>query len=150
MRWCAPRTVAWRFVASLAVVRKAIGRFGQIEEAAARGATRAATALGLIRFWRGLSAAIDGGAARTGAAIRGMLRPVAARLSKVPVLGSVLRTYAAHYDRAGQAPRQRLSQKVRAFLDRWEMKFMPAYYEAKEKEKAAAERGAADERAASS
>jgi hypothetical protein len=36
-----------------------------------------------------------------------------------------------------------LSQKIKEFYRRWELKFTPAYYEAKEKEKAEAARMAA-------
>ena len=129
----------WRFVAGLGLVQKTMYRFGQVE----RAAERAASALGLVQTWRALGAAIDQTAIAINAAFRSMLRPAAGRLAKVPVLGPVIRTYESHYDRAGAAPSQRLSQKVKAFFQKWEIKFTPGYYEAKEKEKAEAANAAA-------
>jgi len=138
----------WRFVAALYYVQKMGFRFGQVEGAM----NRTAEASGLIRAWETTLAAIDRAAAWMGNAVRAVLRPVLRWLTKVPLLGPVVRTYESHYDRAGAAPPQRLSQRVRAFLDRWEMKFTPAYYEAREKEgaakpHAAPERAAGDSRA---
>jgi len=127
----------WRFIANLSFVQKTRYRFGQIEDAAARAAGRAASAIGLVRFWQALRGAIGGAAARTAGAIRGVLRPVAGRLAKLPVVGSVLRSYAAHYDHKRGEPTQRLSERVKGFFKRWEIKFTPAYYEAKEMEEAA-------------
>lgn len=127
----------WRFVANLNFVQKTRYRFGQTEDATVGAAGRAASAIGLVRLWQGLRAAMSGGTTRIGGAIRAALRPLVGRLSKLPLVGSVLRSYASHYDRAGGAPAQRLSQKVRAFFQRWEIKFTPAYYEAKEMEEAA-------------
>jgi hypothetical protein len=121
-----------RYIAKLGLVRKTIYRFGQVEAAA----ERTAAALGLVHAWNAMGAAINQTASAIDAAFRAALRPVAARATKVPILGSVVRSYASHYDRAGAAPPQRLSQKVKAFFQRWEIKFTPAYYEAKDKEKA--------------
>jgi hypothetical protein len=133
---------AVRYIARLALVRKAVTRFGQVEDAAGRAGMRIAAALGLVRAWQGARATLDAAAARSRAAFRAVTRPIAARLMRLPLLGPVLRSYEAHYDRAGAAPPQRLSQKVRAFFDRWEIKFTPAYYEAKEDDSAAGERSA--------
>jgi hypothetical protein len=55
------------------------------------------------------------------------------------VLGPVIRNYEEHYDSADAAPPQRFSQKIKGFFQKWEIKFTPAYYEAREKEKAAAQ-----------
>ena len=123
---------AWRFVANLGFVRKAMYRFGQVEEAA----ERTASALGLVQTWRALGAAIDQTAIAIRTAFRSMLHLGTARLAKVPVLGPVVRSYDAHYESADAAPPQRFSQKVKAFFQKWEIKFSPAYYEAKEEEKA--------------
>lgn len=127
-----------RWVANLRLVRKCIYRFGRIEAAA----ERVAAALGLVRAWHALGAAINQTALAIDTAFRSMMRPAAARFAKLPVLGPVIRSYEAHYDQAAAAPPQRLSQKVKAFFQKWEIKFTPAYYEAKEKEKTT-EHGAA-------
>jgi len=128
----------WRYIVNLRFVQKTRYRFGQIEDAADRVADAAAAALGLGRLWQGLRTAVNAAATRVGAA----LRPLAGRLTKLPVMGSVVRTYAAHYDRGSGEPSLWLSQRVKAFFQRWEIKFTPAYYEAKEREKAAKPSGA--------
>jgi hypothetical protein len=124
-----------RYVAHFSLVRKAMYRFGQVEEAA----ERLATALGLVQTWRALGAAIDQTAIAIKTAFRSMLHLATLRLAKVPVLGPVIRSYEMHYETADAAPPQRLSQKIKTFFQKWEIKFSPAYYEAKEKEKAAAD-----------
>lgn len=121
-----------RFVADLGIVRKAMYRFGQTEEAAERWAS----ALGLVQTWRALGAAIDQTAIAIKTAFRSLLHVTTVRLARVPVLGPVIRNYEEHYESADAAPPQRLSQKVKAFFQKWEIKFSPAYYEAKEKDKA--------------
>lgn len=129
---------AWRFVADLSLVRKAMYRFGQVEAAA----ERLASALGLAQTWRALGAAIDQTAIAIRTAFRSMLHLATLQLAKVPVLGPVIRSYETHYESAEAAPPQRFSQKIKTFFQKWEIKFTPAYYEAKEKEKAAAKEAA--------
>jgi hypothetical protein len=139
-------TRCWRFIVNLHFVRKTRCRFGETEDAAARAAAalgRSASAMALGRLAQALRAAINAAAQRIGAPLSAALRPVAKRLSKLPLVGSVMRSYAAHYDRARGAPTQRLSEKVKAFFERWEIKFTPAHYEAKEMEKAARRDGRA-------
>jgi hypothetical protein len=120
-----------RFIAHFSLVRKAIHRFGQVEAAM----NRAAEKMGVLHVWDRSLEAIARVLAAIGAGIRKLVRPVIRWLTKVPLLGPVVRTYESHYDRAGEAKPQKLSQKIRAFFDRWEIKFMPSYYEAKEREK---------------
>jgi hypothetical protein len=122
---------AVRFIANLRPVQKAIYRFGQVEAAM----NRAAEKMGLLHVWDKSLEIIARVLAAIGAGIRAVVRPAMRRLTKVPLLGPVVRTYESHYDRAGEAKPQKLSQKIRAFFDRWEIKFMPSYYEAKEREK---------------
>lgn len=118
-----------RFVANLAIVRKAMYRFGQVEETAERWAA----ALGLVQTWHALGAAIDQTAIAIKTAFRSLLHLTTLRLARVPVLGPVIRNYEEHYESADTAPPQRFSQKIKAFFQKWEIKFTPAYYEAKEK-----------------
>lgn len=121
-----------RWVADHRFVEKSIRRFGQVEAAA----ERAAEALGLVHAWKMAGAAINQTLAAVDAAFRAMLRPAVAVLAKWPVFGPVIRSYESHYDRAGAEPPQRLSQKIKAFFQKWEIKFTPAYYEGKERAKA--------------
>lgn len=127
-----------RYIANFSLVRKAMYRFGQVEEAA----ERLASALGLAQTWRVLGAAIDQTAIAIKTAFRSLLHLATVRLARVPVLGPVIRNYEEHYDSADAAPPQRFSQKIKGFFQKWEIKFTPAYYEAREKEKAAAKAAA--------
>lgn len=130
---------AWHFVAGLRLVRKAVHRFGHVEQAA----ERALAAMGLVHAWHAMGAAVNQTALAVDTAFRSVARPAAARLAKLPVIGPAFRSYESHYDRAAAAPRQRLSERIKAFFEEWEIKFTPAYYEAKEREKAEAARRAA-------
>lgn len=129
----------WRFVANLRFVDKTGYRFGQIEAAC----DRIVVAWGLDRVWRGIGNAINATFRAIDAALGAALRPVVRLLARVPVMSAVVRSYESHYDRAGRAPRQRFSEKVKAFYQRWEIKFTPAYYETREKGKAGAAKTAA-------
>jgi hypothetical protein len=122
---------ACRWIANHRIVQKLIWRFGQVEAAA----ERAAVALGLVQAWKLAGAAISQTLTAIDTAFRSLVRPATARLATWPVFGPVIRGYESHYDRAGAEPPQRLSQKIKAFFQNWEIKFTPAYYEAKEKEK---------------
>lgn len=118
-----------RFVANLGLVRKAMYRFGQVEAAAERWAA----ALGLVQTWQALGAAIDQTAIAIKTAFRSLLHLATLGLARVPVLGLVIRNFEERYEEAAASPPQRFSQKVKAFFQKWEIKFTPAYYEAKEK-----------------
>lgn len=125
---------AWRYIANLRFVDKISYRFGQIEATC----DRFVAAWGLDRAWHGIGDAINATIKAIDTAFGSVLRPIVRAVGRVPVMSSVVRSYESHYDRANRAPQQRLSQKIKAFYQRWEIKFTPAYYEAKEKEKAAA------------
>jgi hypothetical protein len=122
---------ALRWIANLREVRKTIFRFGQVEG----GMNRKAEAWGLLHVWDRALEAIARVLAAIGNGIRAVVRPVIRWLTKVPVIGPVVRTYESHYDKTGEEKPQKLSQRIRAFFDRWEIKFMPSYYEGKEREK---------------
>jgi hypothetical protein len=55
-------------------------------------------------------------------------------VSRLPLIGSIVSSYAAHYDSADQQGAERLSKKVSGFFGRWSIKFSAEYYEAKEKD----------------
>jgi len=130
---------ACRYVANLRLVRKTLHRFGQAEAAAKDAAHR----WGLVRAWIALRAAGDAVLTRIGNAIRVCASWLAHRFEKLPVVGPVFRTYAEHYDRDAGAPSLRLSERLKQFFKKWEIKFTPAYYEAKDAEKKAAAAAAA-------
>jgi hypothetical protein len=58
-------------------------------------------------------------------------------VSRLPLIGSIVSSYAAHYDSADQQDAEKLSKKVSGFFGRWSIKFLAEYYEAKEKDEAA-------------
>ena len=122
-----------RFIAKLRFVDKMQYRFGQTEGAMDRAAER----MGVLRAWKAAVGTFNKTVAAIVAGVRAALRPLFRLLAKLPLMGSVMRSYASQYDRAGQPPPQRLSQRVKAFFQRWEIKFTPAYYEAREKVHAA-------------
>lgn len=117
----------WRFVVGLHLVQKARFRFGRLEEGMDRAAHAFGSALGLIRLWQAVRKLVLVAGTRFGA----FVRRIARRMETLPVLGPVFRTYGEHYDRLDE-PRLLLSQKIKAFFQRWEIKFTPAYYEAKD------------------
>jgi hypothetical protein len=129
----------WRFLAHLRVIDKISYRFGRIEAAL----DRAVVAWGLDRAWRAMGRAVAATITAIDSAFGAALRPVIRLLATMPVMSSVVRSYESHYDRANRVPQQRLSHKIKDFYQRWELKFSPAYYEAKEKEKAEAPKAAA-------
>lgn len=125
---------AYRHIAALRVVKKLRHRFHQTELVAAdmaRGMDRFAARIGLVRLFAWLGRRIGGGAVRFGSAARRLWRRTIRRLVRVPLLGPVLRSYETHYDDRGAAPSKRISQRIKEFFQRWEIKFTPAYYEAK-------------------
>ena len=128
-----------RWIANWRPVRKMLHRFGQAEAAAKRAAHR----WGLVRAWIALCAAGDAVLTRVGNAIRAAAIWIAHRFEKLPVVGPVFRAYAEHYDRDAGGPSMRLSERVKNFFKKWEIKFTPAYYEAKDAEKKAAAAAAA-------
>lgn len=128
----AARVAAW--IAKRRVVRKTVHRFGQVEGAMNRAAEKG----GLLHVWDRALEGLARGLAAIGNGIRAVTRPAVRWLTKVPLIGPLVRSYESHYDRAGEDKPQKLSQRVRAFFDRWEIKFTPSYYEAKDREKAEA------------
>ena len=58
-------------------------------------------------------------------------------ISRLPLIGSIGRSYAAHYNVANQQHADKFSKKVSGFLGRWSIKFSAEYYQAKEKDHAA-------------
>jgi hypothetical protein len=115
-------------------------RFRQAERAVEEmvGALgRGAASVGLDRMSQSLLAWLDAMTTRIGKVSRAAAAGTVEGLSKVPLIGAVVMSYAAHYDRAEQQHAVRLSEKVSNFFGRWSEKFTAEYYEAKEREEAA-------------
>jgi hypothetical protein len=61
-----------------------------------------------------------------------------ATASSLPLIGSIVRSYATHYDGTGAAhAAEKFSKRASGFFARWSIKFSAEYYEAKEREEAA-------------
>ena len=136
----------YRYVAGLYLMRKTGYRYRQTEHAAADAADvlrGAAASVGLSqladRVWAGFArlAAWIGGAARVAT-----MRTVKG-LARVPLIGAVVRSYAARYDGVSEQQPEKLSEKVSGFFARWSIHFSAEYYEAKEREEAAKRHAAA-------
>jgi hypothetical protein len=133
----------YRYLASLRVMRKVAYRYRQTEHAAARAADalgRAAVRVGLDDISRVALAGLGSLAAQIRAATRTALTVTTDGLSRVPFVGSIVRSYAAHYDRADRPDSQKTGEKLRGLFARWALNFSAEYYEAKERQQAAAPR----------
>jgi len=82
-------------------------------------------------------AGFNGVAAWTGKASRAAITRTVQGVSRLPLIGSIARSYTAHYDGADQQHAERFSNRVSGFFGRWSIKFSAEYYEAKEKDEAA-------------
>jgi hypothetical protein len=134
----------YRHVTALHLMQKTAYRYEQMERAVAGTAVvleRAAFLVGLSYLSRTLSAGFNGLAAGIGKASRAAMTRMVAALSRLPlvdaILGSIVRSYSAHYDGVDPAHAERFSKKAGAFFGRWSIKFSAEYYEAKEKDEAA-------------
>jgi hypothetical protein len=131
----------WHTLMMLYLMRKLGCRYRQMEEMV-RGTLsmlgRIAQVIGLAY----LAAASWNAMARLGVRIAAACRAAAAALfaalSRTRLLGPVLRSYAAQYDRIERPDAGPVSDRLRGFFQRWSIKFSAEYYEAKEREHAAA------------
>jgi hypothetical protein len=130
----------YRYLASLYLIQKTRYRYRQMDLAATHAVEtlrHAAGLAGLGRSSTALLSALNGMAAQVGSASRGALARTGESLSKVPIFGAIVASYAAHYDGVGQQPPEKFSRKVGSFFERWSIKFTAEYYEAKERGEAA-------------
>jgi hypothetical protein len=68
---------------------------------------------------------------------------IAEALSRVPVIGAIIRSYAAHYHRADRPDDKSAGERMSAFFSRWALNFSAEYYEAKDRQQAAVRRTSA-------
>ncbi len=130
----------YRYFTNLHLMRKTRYRYRQTEGAVVETADalgRAASRVGLSHLSNALFAGLNGLATRIGKASRAAMARTVEGLAKVPLIGSLVTSYAAHYDGVDQQRAERFSEKVGGFFERWSIKFSAEYYEAKEKDEAA-------------
>jgi hypothetical protein len=134
----------YRYVTALHLMQKAGYRYRQTERAAAETTVvlgRAASLVGLSYWSNSLFAGFNVLAAGIGKASRAAMTRTVEGVSRLPlmssILGSIVRSYSAHYDGAGPPHAERFSERVRGFFGRWSIKVSADYYEAKEKAEAA-------------
>jgi hypothetical protein len=130
----------YRYVAALYLMQKTRYRYRQTEHASAETADvleRAADRTGLSHLSGTMVASFNRLTSAIGEAARAAATRTLAAASSLPLLGSVVRSYAAHYDGVGSAHAEKFSTKAGGFFARWSIKFSAAYYEAKEREGAA-------------
>ena len=130
----------YHYVAGLYLMQKTGYRYRQTEHAAAAASDAlrgAAASVGLSqladRVWAGFTAL----AGWIGKAVRAATMRTVEGLAKVPLIGAVIKSYAARYEGAGEQQPEKLSEKVGGFFARWSIHFSAEYYEAKEREEAA-------------
>jgi hypothetical protein len=130
----------WNWVVAHYFVRKAGYRYRQIESMAAALAERwrgSAAGGGLRRSGNTMLDGINKALAAAVQAIRTGMDRLVDILIKVPLLGRIVQHYSAHYDRVNREPAEKLSQKMRGFVERWSVKFTAEYYETKAQQDAA-------------
>jgi hypothetical protein len=124
------------YLSSLHLLQKTAYRYRQMERAFAEAADvlgRAASLVGLGYLCGALCAGFNSLSASIGRAWRAAMTRVLQGVSRLPLIGSLVGSYAALYDGANQQPTEPLSKRVSGFFGRWSIKFSPEYYEAKER-----------------
>ena len=130
--------VAFRFYCyctTLHLVQKTAYRYRQTECAAAETADvlrRTATLVDFSYLSSTLWTGFNGLAAWTGKTWRAAVTRIVQGGSTLPLIGSLIGSYAALYDGANQQQAETFSKSVSGFFGRWSIKFSAEYYEAKE------------------
>jgi hypothetical protein len=111
---------------NLGVVQKTGHRYRQAEQAAgaiAGGLASAASRVGLDKAFAASLSAFRGAAAWTGRTARAVRADTVEGLSALPIIGPLVGSYAAHFERAEKQGGEKLSETVRGFFERWSIKF---------------------------
>jgi hypothetical protein len=129
----------FRYLAQTRLVQKARYRYWQIDAAAVEATDVVKRALSV--GFGPVSNAVIAGLNASAPSIRNASRAAATRtvegLSRIPLVGSVFKSYAVHYGGANEHDAQRFSEKASRFFERWSIKFSAEYYEARDKEEGA-------------
>lgn len=129
----------YRVAAKLKLVRKTAYRYRQTASTLSGTADRVRQAAPLTAIGQGsgrLLATVRDMAAQIGQTSRNASSRITAALSKAPLIGALLRSYAARYGDAKPPRTEKLSERVRNFFDQWSIKFSAEYYETREREQA--------------
>lgn len=121
----------------LYLVRKTVYRYRQTANTVAGLADvlgRAASLVGFSRFLSGVAGAFNRVAGWLGEISRAAMTRTAENFSAIPLIGALLRRYAAQYEGTKPFCEEKFSERVRVFFQRWSIKFSSEYYEAKERE----------------
>ncbi len=124
---------------NLGVVQKTGHRYRQAEYAAAAvadGLGSAASSVGLGKAFAVSLPALRRAAAWSRRAARTVMTRTVEGLSALPVIGPLVGSYAAHFERAEQQDAEKLSASVCGLFERWSIKFSAEYYEAREQDAA--------------
>jgi hypothetical protein len=125
---------------NLDVVQKTGHRYQQAEHtvaAIADGLASAASRVGLDKAFAASLSALRGAAAWSGRTARAVMTDVVEGLSALPLIGPLVGSYAAHFERAEKKQGgEKLSGTVRGFFERWSIKFSAEYYEARDQDAA--------------
>jgi hypothetical protein len=130
----------YRDVTALHLMQKTGYRYRQTERAVAETAVvlgRAASLVGLSYLSSTLLTGCYGLAAGVGGASRAAMTHTVEGVSRLPlissILGSIVRSYSAHYDGVDPPHAEKFSKKVGGFFERWSIKVSAEYYQAKDK-----------------
>ena len=130
----------FRYLAGHYLMQKTAYRYRQAERAsvaAADALRRGAVHLGLAHLSDALLGCLNALATWIGKALRAGATGTVAGLSKVPLIGAVVESYAARYAAAHEPRPDKASEQINRFFTRWSIKFTADYYEEKEKAEAA-------------
>jgi hypothetical protein len=121
----------YHFVRGIRLVQKIGYRYRQTEWAVAKtvdGLERAASFIGL----NDLLIRLDRWTRWIGSASRIVMMRIVGGVSRIPLIGSIVKTYAMHYyESMDQRHAAKLSEKVGGSFERWSMKLSARYYETK-------------------
>jgi hypothetical protein len=134
----------YQHLTTLRLMRKVGYRYQQTRRAAARIARaieQAATRAGLVDVLNMLFAGLGAFTAWIGRGARTVVMRLTAALSDAPLIGPIVRSYAAHYGRRERPDREKTSEKVSRLLAYWSVNLSAEYYEERERQRPATDKG---------
>jgi hypothetical protein len=120
----------------LPVVQKIGYRYRETERAAAKAAEalhRLAVRTGVAAASRALVVGVGAFAAWIRTVFGAALSLASNGVARLPLVGSIVRSYAAHYQRVGERNDKSVGEKMSGLFARWSLNFSADYYEAKER-----------------
>jgi hypothetical protein len=131
---------SYQNLTAMYLIRKLGCRYRQTQDVAGNAADAvagAASSVGLTGLCGALSAAFKVSIATLGAAFTRGTSCAIALLSRVWVIGPIIKDYEFHYRSASRLDGETASEKLSGFYERWSVKFTAEYYETKALEKEA-------------